>query len=222
MGNKPSSHGYLKPSYQKLKPIHTPQDISAQQEAKATPTDPDLLDFTSPDWIKCSTYKLNALTWTSFAWASPSQASQKIWGHSTRGRLSLPRSKPSLPTSAYVKSHLEAVAQDFKRASVILRLQARGGCEKPCADYLGVTPLFGEVVMLIVYAADLTEGCEELVVWDEQDEWYRACIYFRDAVREDDAVWRVLCAEYGIDKYRALERAWNDGSVEWLLLDEGY
>ena len=76
--------------------------------------------------------------------------------------------------------------------------------------------------MLIVYAADLTEGCEELVVWDEQDEWYRACIYFRDAVREDDAVWRVLCAEYGIDKYRALERAWNDGSVEWLLLDEGY
>jgi hypothetical protein len=204
-------------------PLRTSRTSQPLQRASApppapAPTNPNLLDFSNPDWYNKPDDELNALTWTSFDWPSPAQGQHKIWSHSMLGRLALPRPSTQTLPSSYVKAQLAAVAADFKRASVVLRLQARD-CPKPCEDDLGMSPLFGEVMVLIEQAADFTEGCDELVVWDAHDEWYRACVYFRDAVREDKAVWEALCAHYGPGKYRPLRKAWKEGSTEWLLLD---
>lgn len=85
-----------------------------------------------------------------------------------------------------------------------------------------MSPLFGEVMSLMVQAADFTERCDELCVWDARDNWYHACVFFRDAVVEDKKVWDALCGYYGQEKFRPLINAWKQGSVEWLLLDADY
>ncbi|KAJ5029643.1 hypothetical protein J3E73DRAFT_254714 [Bipolaris maydis] len=202
------------------RPTQSPQKQPAEP-SKPTTLNPNLIDFNDPKWSNKPTPELTVLTWSSFSFLSPSAAALKIWSHSTMGRLALPEPRTKDLTSEYIKSHFEAVALDFKRASAILRLQALN-CDKPCEDDLGMSPLFGEVMSLMVQAADFTERCDELCVWDARDNWYHACVFFRDAVVEDKKVWDALCGYYGQEKFRPLINAWKQGSVEWLLLDADY
>ncbi|USP75182.1 hypothetical protein yc1106_02456 [Curvularia clavata] len=187
--------------------------------AQPEQSNPNLLKFDDPELHNLPTEKLKELTWSSFAWSSPSQAAIKIWSYSTVGRLVLPEKKDCDLSPNYVKSCLEDVAADFKRASIVLRLQARD-CKRPCEDDVPMAPLFGEVLRLIKQAVDFTERCDNLAVWDTQDQWFNACLYFRDAVRLDKDIWETLCAWYGPEKYRPLRKAWKQGSTDWLLLDE--
>lgn len=214
--NRTSKPPLTKPS----RPSQAPQKQPAEPP-KPTPVDPNLLDFTDPKWSNKLTPELLTLTWSSFSFPTPSAAALKLWSHSTMGRLSLPEPRTKILTSDYIKSNLETIALEFKRAAAILRLQALD-CEKPCEDDLGMSPLFGEVMLLIVQAADFTERCDELCVWDARDNWYHACVFFRDAVVQDERVWGALCRYYGQGKYKPLKKAWEQGSVEWLLLDADY
>ncbi|KNG46315.1 2-dehydropantoate 2-reductase [Stemphylium lycopersici] len=194
-----------------------PHQRPTPQQHQPTPSIPGLLNFDGPDWSKQPDSKLNALSWKSFAWPSPSRGILKIWSHSTMGRLVLPQKRPSVLTARHVKDCLENVAADFKRAAVLLRLQARD-CKKPGEDELGMEPLLGEISTLIKQAAELTESCNDLAVWDSLDLWYQACVYFRDHVRDDEHVWSVLRTEYGPERCRPLMTAWNDASSEWVGL----
>ncbi|EUC51259.1 hypothetical protein COCMIDRAFT_31401 [Bipolaris oryzae ATCC 44560] len=157
-----------------------PPQKQPAEPPKPTPVDPNAIDFTDPKWSTKPTPELLTLTWRSFSFPTPHAAALKIWGHSTMGRLSLPSPHTDLLSSPYIKSHLEAAALDFKRAAAILRLQTLD-CEKPCEDDLGMSPLFGEVMQLIVQAAEFTERCDELAEWYAEDRWYHACVFFRDA-----------------------------------------
>ncbi|EMD66621.1 hypothetical protein COCSADRAFT_188923 [Bipolaris sorokiniana ND90Pr] len=143
-----------------------------------TPVDPNLIDFKDPKWSNKSTPELTALPWSSFSFPSPSAAALKIWSYSTMSRLVLPEPRTKDLPSEYIKSHLETVALEFKHATAVLRLQALD-CDKPCEDDLGMSPLFGEVMSLMVQAADFTERCDELCVWYARDSWYHDCFFVR-------------------------------------------
>jgi len=62
------------------------------------------------------------------------------------GRLVLPQNRPLVVTARDVKDLLESFTAGFKRAFVILRLQARDN-KKSGEDKLGTDPLLGEITI---------------------------------------------------------------------------
>ena len=185
------------------------------QQPQAAPRPPALLNFDANDWLDQSDEALNALTWQSFGWSSHDQGRYKIWSYSTMGRLHLPQTDPSLLTPEVVKAEFEKVAPAFKRACVVLRLQARN-CRCPDEDVVGTLPLFGEVLGLLLQAEKMTNDCAKVVAWDAFDKWYVSCLYFRDAVRLDAAVWERLKKYYESDRYTPMMRVWKDMKAEWV------
>jgi hypothetical protein len=105
----------------------------------------------------------------------------KVWSYSVAELTQLPAEHPEFIMASYVKAELEKAAPFFKRAAVVLRIQGRG-CESPDDEDLNMVPLMGNVFACLSKTAEMTDKCQEIAVWDPQDEWYQACLYFHKQV----------------------------------------
>jgi hypothetical protein len=139
----------------------------------------------------------------------------KIWSYSVPELTQLPAKHPEFIMALYVKAELEKAAPFFKRAAIVLRIQGRG-CESPDDEDLNMVPLIGNVFACLSKAAEMTDKCQEIAVWDAQDEWYQACLYFHKQVLKRKNIWERLRYHYRSDRADPLEELWERMTQEWL------
>ncbi|EDU41590.1 predicted protein [Pyrenophora tritici-repentis Pt-1C-BFP] len=178
--------------------------------SRATP--PGLLNFDAFDWLNQSDDALNALTAESFQWSDTQQAAYKIWSYSTVGQLRLPPIDSSFINHNLVKAALNNIAPMFKRASVVLHIQRT--IVSPHEDILSMVPLLGEVQALLEAAEKMTNDCEELVVYDQNDPWYHACMYFRSSIITSKVINRLR--DYRSDMRTDVKELWGRMKAEWV------
>ncbi|EFQ87839.1 hypothetical protein CFE70_000677 [Pyrenophora teres f. teres 0-1] len=183
----------------------TPQPQAAQHP-------PGLLNFEAFDWLNQSDDALNALTSESFQWPSPQHAAYKLWSYSTVGQLRLPAIDASCLNRNVVKAELNKVAPIFKRACVILHLQKT--IISPHEDDLAMVPLLGEVQALLEAAEKMTNDCDDLVVYDDKDEWYHACMYFGDSIISSGIINRLR--DYRSEMRAEVKEVWGRMKAEWV------
>jgi hypothetical protein len=133
------------------------------------------------------------------------------------GGLKLPEQLPKFVTGYYLKSELDKVALEFRRAAVIFRLQAID-CERPDEDDLPMMPLLAEVEEMVRRAGIMMIQCKEKIEWDDGDEFYNFAFFFHYHVRGDRAIRKKLYEGYGgstsnpnigRDEWDPLRQAWK-------------
>ncbi|KAG9186201.1 hypothetical protein G6011_02757 [Alternaria panax] len=159
------------------------------QEPQVTQGAPCLLNFNDNAWLNASEKELRDLKWTSFE-----DASLRIWSYDVPELTQLPWGLAENVTAQALKAIFEDAAPHFKRAAVILGLQARR-CPLD-RENLEMPPLMGRIVSCVRKAVQMTNDYQGFAVWNPWDEWHQAYLYLHENVMTKGDRWRFLVANY--------------------------
>jgi hypothetical protein len=169
-------------------------------------------------WSGLSHKQLEQLVPSSFGFKTDMVAGDTFWKFTASVDFHeiLNGKAPKQRTPDSVKASLEKVALSFKRAAVVLRLQAKLGDYSKYSDTS--QPTISDITALIKRAAQMTDACGGLAKNDASlRNWKNACVFFHNAVYcEDKEVGDILDRHYDDGVWPRLERTWEKNRMRWM------
>ncbi|OAL01153.1 hypothetical protein IQ06DRAFT_347217 [Phaeosphaeriaceae sp. SRC1lsM3a] len=151
----------------------------------------------APDRISewnISDNELLALTKENLAWTSDAQ----LWTYNPVTDLALNSNLPAHGKAYHAHAELDGVALKFKRATVVLRLQAHA--DSPTNHMANTPKLMAAMKDTLDKANKMHKECSKSSL--HAREWVKAFVFFHSAIMFDDAVEQALESHYG-------EASWN-------------
>jgi hypothetical protein len=205
----------------------TADPIASQSQNTPNNTDPSSVqsqtlppvDFKDINtWSGLSHKQLEQLVPSSFGFKTDMVAGDTFWKFTASVDFHeiLNGKAPKQRTPDSVKASLEKVALSFKRAAVVLRLQAKLGDYSKYSDTS--QPTISDITALIKRAAQMTDACGGLAKNDASlRNWKNACVFFHNAVYcEDKEVGDILDRHYDDGVWPRLERTWEKNRMRWM------
>jgi hypothetical protein len=169
-------------------------------------------------WSGLSNKQLEQLEPASFGFKTDMVAGNTFWKFTASVDFHeiLNGKAPKQRTSDSVKASLDKVALSFKRAAVVLRLQAKLGDYSKYSDTS--QPTISDITALIKRATQMTDACGGLAKDDASlRNWKNACVFFHNAVYcEDKEVGDILDRHYDEGVWPRLERTWEKNRMRWM------
>jgi hypothetical protein len=197
------------------KPVTSRSPAVRKPDAVSNVTQPKNLhspnfDDLSGFWTGKSRKALRDLTPGNFGWNKGSgQSRDQLFQFSAARDLTLAGTAVDWVNDSFVKGELLKRAPAFKRAIVVLLIQAES------ADHdVSLPPLLGDILAFIRKAAQMMEACGG---WKDEGwtDWDEAGIFFHSSVYGSPKLIRGLCGHYDTEKWDEMDDLWESKAQNW-------
>lgn len=167
-------------------------------------------------WHDLSEEQMLALTFASFGWTDEKTARFKIWTFSAAKDFMLSGTKADWTNTASVKKKPVEKARAFKRASVVLHMQAKAD------DFdkldISMAPLLNEITAFIRNAKDMTDTpfASRATGWMLPETFHVACLFHHNELHAEEVFISSLKKHYGRKKFWSWTDQWDEVVDAWL------